>query len=31
MGKDLAERFPEARRTFEAVDNALGVRLSRIM
>ncbi len=31
MGKDLAERFPEARRTFEAVDEALGVRLSRIM
>ncbi len=31
MGKDLAERFPEARRTFEAVDDALGVRLSRIM
>jgi [acyl-carrier-protein] S-malonyltransferase len=31
MGKDLADRFPEARRTFEAVDDALGVRLSRIM
>jgi [acyl-carrier-protein] S-malonyltransferase len=31
MGKDLAERYPEARRTFEAVDDALGVRLSRIM
>ncbi len=31
MGKDLAERFPEARRTFEAVDDALGVRLSRTM
>ena len=31
MGKDLAERFPEARRTFEAVDEALGVALSRIM
>ena len=31
MGKELAERFPEARRTFEAVDDALGVRLSRIM
>ena len=31
MGKDLAERFPEARRTFEAVDEALGVGLSRIM
>lgn len=31
MGRDLAERFPEARRTFEAVDEALGVRLSRTM
>jgi [acyl-carrier-protein] S-malonyltransferase len=31
MGKDLAERFPEARRTFQAVDDALGVALSRIM
>jgi [acyl-carrier-protein] S-malonyltransferase len=31
MGKDLAERFPEARRTFEAVDDALGVSLSRLM
>jgi [acyl-carrier-protein] S-malonyltransferase len=31
MGKDLAERFPEARRTFEAVDEALGVALSRLM
>jgi [acyl-carrier-protein] S-malonyltransferase len=31
MGKDLADRFTEARRTFEAVDDALGVRLSRIM
>jgi [acyl-carrier-protein] S-malonyltransferase len=31
MGRDLAERFPDARRTFEAVDEALGVRLSRIM
>ena len=31
MGKDLAERYPEARRTFEVVDDALGVRLSRIM
>jgi [acyl-carrier-protein] S-malonyltransferase len=31
MGKDLAERFPEARRTFETVDDALGVALSRLM
>lgn len=31
MGKDLAERFPEARHTFEAIDDALGVPLSRIM
>jgi [acyl-carrier-protein] S-malonyltransferase len=31
MGRDLAERFPEARDTFAAVDDALGVRLSRIM
>ncbi len=31
MGRDLAERFPAARETFEAVDQALGVRLSRIM
>jgi [acyl-carrier-protein] S-malonyltransferase len=31
MGKDLAERFPAARETFEAVDDALGVKLSRIM
>ncbi len=31
MGKDLAERFPEARRTFEEVDEALGVALSRLM
>ena len=31
MGKDLAERFPEARRTFEAIDEALGVPLSRLM
>ena len=28
MGKDLAEAFPEARRTFEEVDEALGFRLS---
>lgn len=31
MGKDLAERFPEARRTFEEIDDVLGVALSRIM
>ena len=31
MGKDLAEVFPEARDVFAAVDEALGVRLSRIM
>lgn len=31
MGKDLAERFPEARATFEAIDEALGVPLSRLM
>ncbi len=31
MGRDLAERFPEARDTFAAVDEALGVPLSRIM
>jgi len=31
MGKDLAERFPRARETFEAIDEALGVPLSRLM
>ncbi len=31
MGKDLADRFPEARQTFEAIDEALGVSLSRLM
>lgn len=31
MGKDLAESFPAAREVFEAVDEALGVRLSRLM
>jgi len=31
MGKDLAERYPAARDTFAAIDEALGVRLSRIM
>jgi [acyl-carrier-protein] S-malonyltransferase len=31
MGKDLANRFPAARATFDAIDDALGVRLSRLM
>jgi [acyl-carrier-protein] S-malonyltransferase len=31
MGKDLADRFPQARDTFAAIDEALGVALSRIM
>jgi [acyl-carrier-protein] S-malonyltransferase len=31
MGKDLAERFPEAREIFEAIDDALDTRLSRLM
>jgi len=31
MGKDLAERFPAARDTFQAIDDALGVGLSRLM
>ena len=31
MGKDLAQRFPAARDTFTAIDEALGVALSRIM
>jgi [acyl-carrier-protein] S-malonyltransferase len=31
MGKDLAERFPEARRVFAAADEALGVSLSDLM
>ena len=31
MGKDLAQRFPEARDTFSAIDEALSVALSRIM
>ncbi|HLP16423.1 MAG TPA: ACP S-malonyltransferase [Bacteroidota bacterium] len=30
MGKDLAERFPEARAMFERADRVLGVRLSHI-
>jgi [acyl-carrier-protein] S-malonyltransferase len=31
MGRDLAQRFPAARETFEAIDSALGVSLSRLM
>lgn len=31
MGRDLAERFPAARDVFAAVDEALGVSLSRLM
>lgn len=31
MGRDLAERFPEARETFAEADEALGVHLTRIM
>jgi [acyl-carrier-protein] S-malonyltransferase len=31
MGKDLAERFPEARDVFAAIDDALHTRLSRLM
>ncbi|HXE58921.1 MAG TPA: ACP S-malonyltransferase, partial [Gemmatimonadales bacterium] len=31
MGKDLADRFPAARETFAAVDEALGTALSRLM
>lgn len=31
MGRDLAERFPAARDVFAAIDDALGVALSRIM
>jgi len=31
MGKELADAFPEARRVFEEVDEALAQRLSRIM
>ena len=31
MGKDLADRFPQARDTFAAIDDALGVSLSQIM
>ena len=31
MGRDLAERFPAARDTFAAIDDALGIALSRLM
>jgi len=31
MGQDLAHRFPAARETFEAIDDALDVALSRLM
>lgn len=31
MGKDLAERFPAARDVFQAIDEALGTALSRLM
>ncbi|HJS48516.1 MAG TPA: ACP S-malonyltransferase, partial [Gemmatimonadales bacterium] len=31
MGRDLAERFPAARDTFAAIDEALGLPLSRVM
>jgi [acyl-carrier-protein] S-malonyltransferase len=31
MGRDLAERFPAARETFAAIDDALDVTLSRLM
>jgi [acyl-carrier-protein] S-malonyltransferase len=31
MGKDLAQRFPEAREIFATIDNALDTRLSRLM
>lgn len=31
MGRDLADRFPEARAVFDAVDDALGEKLSTVM
>jgi [acyl-carrier-protein] S-malonyltransferase len=31
MGRDLAERFPVARQTFEEADDALGIHLTRLM
>ncbi len=30
MGKDLAEKYPVARRTFEEADDALGYKLSTV-
>src|SRR3984893_8324479 len=30
MGKDLAEKYPVARRTFEEADEALGYKLSQV-
>src|SRR6185503_9115179 len=31
MGKDLADAFPEAKATFEAIDDALGFALWKVM
>ena len=31
MGRDLAERFPQAKATFDAIDDALDTSLSRLM
>ncbi len=31
MGQDVAQQFPEAKHVFEAIDDALGVGLSRLM
>lgn len=31
MGKDLADEFPEARRVFEQIDDAIGTSLSQVM
>ena len=31
MGKDLAEAFPEARKVFDEVDDALGEKLSKLI
>ena len=31
MGKDLADAFPDARRTFQEIDDALGFSLSKVM
>ena len=30
MGKDLAEKFPSARHTFDEADEALGLKLSQL-